>query len=176
MAIPRSFVLILSLIMAAQVLYAQSSKTTKAATYQCVPCGYDCDKTIYDHAGKCPHCQMDLVDVRTITFKTIAPEHLCAYINAHPNVLLLDVRTKEEFEGKADPNFGTLKNAVNVPVQDLEARLPSLADWKGRDIIVYCSHSHRSPRASWILSNNGFKKVTNMAGGMSVLTDRSCVK
>jgi len=157
-------------------LIAQSSNNGKAATYKCLPCGHDCDKTAYDHPGMCPHCQMNLVDVRTIKFRTIAPEELCSYIKAHPNVLLLDVRTKEEFEGKADPDFGTLKNAINVPVQELEARLTSMAAWKGRDIIVYCSHSHRSPQASWFLSNHGFKKVTNMAGGMSVLKDRSCAK
>jgi hypothetical protein len=25
---------------------------------------------------------------------------------------------KEEFEGKADPNYGTLKNAINVPCRN----------------------------------------------------------
>jgi rhodanese-related sulfurtransferase len=43
-----------------------------------------------------------------------------------------------------------------------------LAKYKNKEIIVYCSHSHRSPGASYMLSQNGFKKVTNMQGGMSV--------
>jgi rhodanese-related sulfurtransferase len=70
---------------------------------------------------------MDLVDQRSITFKRISPEAICNYIQKHPDVILLDVRTKEEFEGRGDPDFGSLKNAVNVPVQELEARLSSLA-------------------------------------------------
>jgi rhodanese-related sulfurtransferase len=131
--------------------------------YQCMPCGYDCDKEIHDKPGKCAHCQMDLVPVGSIKFKTIQP-------------VLLDVRTKEEFEGRADPNFGTLKNAVNIPILDLEANLGSLAKLKNRDIIVFCSHSHRSPRASYLLSQNGFKQVTNMAGGMSVMPPGPCVQ
>lgn len=101
---------------------------------------------------------------------------LCQYMAAHPNVVLLDVRTKEEFEGKADPNYGTLKNAINVPVQELEKNISKLVSYKEREIIVYCSHSHRSPRACYILTQNGFSNVTNMAGGMSVMKDKSCMQ
>lgn len=146
------------------------------AKYQCLPCGYDCDKEIHDKPGKCAHCQMDLVPVASIKFKTIQPGQLCDYIKKHPNTVLLDVRTKEEFEGKADPNFGTLKKAINIPILDLEANLGSLAKLKNRDIIVFCSHSHRSPRASYLLSQNGFTQVTNMAGGMSVMPPGPCVQ
>ena len=99
---------------------------------------------------------------------------LCQYMAEHPNVVLLDVRTKEEFEGKADPNYGTLKNAINVPVQELEKNISKLAPYKEKEIIVYCSHSHRSPQACYILTQNGFSNVTNMAGGMSVMNDSSC--
>lgn len=147
---------------------------THAAVYRCMPCGQDCDNEDYTAAGQCKHCMMPLVEKSTIRFKTIQPGDLCAYIKAHPKVLLLDVRTKEEFEEKADPNFGTLKNAINLPIQEFGTGLSALNAYKQRDIIVYCSHSHRSPQASYILMQNGFKNVTNMAGGLSVLTDNSC--
>lgn len=153
-----------------------SFSTQQSSKYQCMPCGYDCDKEIHDKPGKCAHCQMDLVPVGSIKFKTIQPGQLCDYIKKHPNTVLLDVRTKEEFEGKADPNFGTLKKAINIPILDLEANLGSLAKLKNRDIIVFCSHSHRSPRASYLLSQNGFTQVTNMAGGMSVMPPGPCVQ
>ncbi|MBK9570546.1 MAG: rhodanese-like domain-containing protein [Chitinophagaceae bacterium] len=39
-------------------------------------------------------------------------------------------------------------------------------------MVVYCSHSHRSPRASYMLTQNGFKHVTNMQQGMSVWKER----
>ena len=101
---------------------------------------------------------------------------LCQYMADHPNVVLLDVRTKQEFEGKADPNYGTLKNAINVPVQELEKNISMLAPYKEKEIIVYCSHSHRSPQACYILTQNGFSNVTNMNGGMSVMKDKSCMR
>jgi rhodanese-related sulfurtransferase/DNA-directed RNA polymerase subunit RPC12/RpoP len=144
--------------------------------YQCIPCGNECDNITYKEPGMCPHCNMQLVKKSTVTFKTILPSEVCDYISTHPGVVLLDVRTKEEFEGKANPDFGTLKNAINIPVQELENRLSEIADLKNKEIIVYCSHSHRSPRASYILTQNGFINVTNMAGGMSVMNDNACKK
>lgn len=119
---------------------------------------------------------MRLVKRSTIVFKTIQPRNICNYLSRHQGVILLDVRTKEEFEGKAGTDFGTLKNAINVPIQELEASLTGMDSLKGREIIVYCSHSHRSPQASYILSTNGFVNVTNMAGGMSQVKDAPCVK
>lgn len=152
----------------------KESVITTQEIYQCIPCGYDCDKQFYDKAGQCANCKMELVKQSSIVFKTIEPSEICAYIKTHPNVVLLDVRTKEEFEGKADPNFGTLKNAINLPIQEFDAKLSSIDSLKNKEIIVYCSHSHRSPRASYLLTQNGFSNVTNMAGGMSVLKDNSC--
>jgi rhodanese-related sulfurtransferase len=156
-------------------LYGQN-KAPRPADYVCLPCGQDCDNQVYNEAGTCAHCNMPLVKRSGIVFKTIQPSAICRYIASHPDVVLLDVRTKEEFEGRADPNFGRLKNAINIPIQELDARVSELNIYKNREIIVYCSHSHRSPRASYLLTQNGFDKVTNMAGGMSVMEDNSCKK
>jgi rhodanese-related sulfurtransferase/DNA-directed RNA polymerase subunit RPC12/RpoP len=175
--VPSLFLLLLALHIQCNSSNAEQKKlVASAASYQCIPCGRDCDNDVYDKPGKCPHCQMDLVEKSTVHFKTIEPSMLCQYIAEHPNVVLLDVRTKEEFEGKADPNYGTLKNAINVPVQELEKNISTLAPYKDKEMIVYCSHSHRSPRACYILTQNGFSNVTNMAGGMSVMKDKSCMQ
>ena len=157
---------------------AAKEKTQSSLTeaYQCIPCGYDCDTTIYYAAGDCPHCSMTLVKKSSIHFNNVPVTEVCQYINEHPGIILLDVRTAEEFEGKANPDFGSLKNAINVPVQELENKLAALAPYKQKEILVYCSHSHRSPRASYILTQNGFTNVVNMSGGMSVLKDNTCKK
>lgn len=119
---------------------------------------------------------MELVKSSSISFKSITVEKICEYLKSHPNTILLDVRTKEEFEGNADPNFGTLKNAVNIPILQLDNRLSEIEKYKNDQIIVYCSHSHRSPQAVYKLTQKGFKHVKNMSGGMSVLSDNSCKK
>jgi rhodanese-related sulfurtransferase len=153
----------------------ESSQTQ--TQYQCLPCGQDCDNEKYNEPGKCQHCHMDLVKTSSISFKRIEPSSICAYIKSHPNAVLLDVRTKEEFEGTVEHDFGTLKNAINVPIQELERDLSKVNHLKSREVLVFCSHSHRSPRVSYLLTQNGFKNVTNMDGGMSVVKASSaCVK
>jgi rhodanese-related sulfurtransferase len=144
--------------------------------YQCLPCGADCDKEKYNQSGECSICHMQLVKKSSITFKSTQPETICDYIKNHPEAILLDVRTKDEFEGKANPNFGTLKNAINIPIQELDKQLSSINHLKNKEVLVFCSHSHRSPRASYMLMQSGFTNVINMEGGMSKVTDASCKK
>lgn len=153
-------------------------KQSKASSeeYVCMPCGQDCDKKIYDKPGVCSHCMMQRVKKSTVVFKSIQPAELCDYIAKHPSVVLLDVRSKKEFEERSTPNYGTLKNAINIPVQQLDSRLSELNAYKNKEIIVYCSHSQRSSQASYVLTQKGFTNVTNMAGGLSVLKDDSCKK
>ena len=137
----------------------------KKIQYACTPCGADCDTVVLDGPGTCSHCNMALIDKSTIVHKNIQPDKLCS-VN-EKNVVFLDVRTPAEFNGTAEDKFGAIKNAINIPVQELEARMKELEKYKEKEIIVYCSHSHRSPRASYMLTQNGFKNVTNMLGGMS---------
>ncbi|MBS1535135.1 MAG: rhodanese-like domain-containing protein [Bacteroidetes bacterium] len=155
---------------------AMHSQKKSKPMYQCLPCGLDCDRQRYSKPGACKTCQMKLVKVATIKFKNIAPEKVCAYIAIHPKTILLDVRTAEEFNGKAEPHFGSLKNAINLPIQELEQRISELNQFKKSEILVYCSHSHRSPQASYILNQHGFHRVLNLSGGMSVLNDSTCKK
>ncbi|RZJ33401.1 MAG: rhodanese-like domain-containing protein [Flavobacterium sp.] len=145
-------------------------------TYKCMPCGESCDKETYDHAGTCKRCDMPLVKTSDITFTSVEPNEICKYIKEHPYTVLLDVRTKEEFDGTDKLKLGTLKNAVNIPFEDLEKKLPMLDQFKHREILVYCSHSHRSPQAAYFLTQNGFEHVVNMSKGMSALKDQSCKK
>lgn len=154
-------------------VYGQKIDIPQSANqqYACLPCGSDCDHAVFDKPGTCPHCGMRLVLKKSIVFKNITPAELCKLVAARPDVVLLDVRTPEEFTGRAAEKYGHLKNAINIPVQELESRLGELKNAKNKEIVVYCSHSHRSPRASQILTENGFTDVKNMTGGMSIWAD-----
>lgn len=158
------------------LLAGASQPSMQKNTYQCLPCGNSCDEKKYGAPGTCEHCQMDLVESSTITFNSIEPSEICQHIAAHPHAVLLDVRTKEEFEGKTTPSFGTLKNSINIPIQELQNRSRELDRYKDQEIIVFCSYSHRSPQASYLLSQLGFKKLTNMNGGLSVVGEVDCKK
>ena len=136
--------------------------------YVCLPCGRGCDTIAVADTGTCKHCMMQMVKKSFVVHGNIMPQDLYAHIlkAGSSNVLLLDVRTAAEFKGTAPEKFGRLKNAINIPIHQLEERIKELDVYKEREIIVYCSHSHRSPQASYLLTQNGFKKVTNLQHGM----------
>lgn len=80
---------------------------------------------------------------------------------AYPDLLVLDVRTVEEF------NTNHLHNATLIPLAELEGRLAELASYNETEIIVYCRSGSRSLEASNILVDHGFTKVFNMLGGIN---------
>jgi rhodanese-related sulfurtransferase len=139
--------------------------------YVCTPCGNACDKTIHTKPGTCEVCHMKLVEKTIIQFENLTTDEFCKRISDNPNgILLLDVRSKGEFEGTAfRTTYGHFKNAININVEDLEARMSELTKYKDKEVLVYCSHSIRSPRAAMMLTQNGFKTVKNMSGGVSTL-------
>jgi rhodanese-related sulfurtransferase/DNA-directed RNA polymerase subunit RPC12/RpoP len=152
-------------------LIANAQTASSEAKYVCTPCGNSCDSIAYDSPGSCPTCSMDFVEKSTVNFKNINFAEMCDRIKKNNNILLLDVRTNGEFTGenKEINSFGHIKNAININVSDLESRLSELEPYKNTEIIIYCSHSHRSPRAAYMMTNNGFKNVTNVIGGVSIL-------
>jgi len=122
---------------------------------------------------------MALVEKSTVKFKDLSFEQVCARLKANPKAVLIDVRTPDEFKGSSDvPSFGHFKNAININVEELPDRLSEVSKYKNREVLVYCSHSHRSPRATYLLSTSGFKNVNNVAGGLSTITesDKDCLK
>jgi rhodanese-related sulfurtransferase len=149
----------------------QSSDKVNVAEYACLPCGYDCDTTTFNKPGTCSSCKMELVKKENIVHKNITIDSLCFLTDS--NTIFLDVRTAEEFKGTAKEKFGAIKNAINIPVQDLEKRRNELEKYKDKNMVVYCSHAHRSAIASYQLTQNGFKHVNNMLGGMSVWNNSS---
>ncbi len=72
------------------------------------------------------------------------------------NVLILDVRTDEEYES------GAYKECIHIPLDDLRSRLNELD--KSKTYLVYCKTGLRSYIACRILSQNEFK-VENITGG-----------
>lgn len=68
--------------------------------------------------------------------------------------IVLDVRTKAEF---AD---GHIKNAINIPVDQLSNNLSKLKD-KNRCIVCCCASGMRSGTARRILQSKGYQAVYN---------------
>lgn len=71
---------------------------------------------------------------------------------------LIDVRQPEEVAG------GTLPGAVNIPLDELPARIGELDP--DRRTVMLCRSGNRSGRAAEYLHGVGFRDVVNLEGGM----------
>jgi rhodanese-related sulfurtransferase len=60
-----------------------------------------------------------------------------------------------------------LKGAINVSIDSVPQHLKDLQAYKGRPILVYCSHSQRSRRVSKFLADSGFTNIYSLNGGMT---------
>lgn len=165
---------IISICLTCKIGFTQKTSQVKTQ-YVCSPCGMNCDNEVFERLGQCLKCKMKLVDKNSITHKSLSPSHLSKFLKLTKDLVVLDVRTRDEFEGHGMPDFGTIKNAVNIPISEIEKGGYKELD-KNKTILVYCSHSHRSSRVSYLLTQNGFKHVVNLLGGMSEVSDKSVRK
>jgi glyoxylase-like metal-dependent hydrolase (beta-lactamase superfamily II) len=74
-------------------------------------------------------------------------------------MVIVDVRGRGEFKNSNIPG------AVNIPVPDLRTRHAELDP--GKLTVVICSTGSRSSLAASILRQHGFRKLFNVAGGMT---------
>jgi len=92
---------------------------------------------------------------------SINSEELRQMLEENSEIVLLDVRTEQEFNGE----LGHMDGAILIPLQSLENRYHELYESKDKTIIVYCRSGHRSTTASEFLIGKGFK-IKNLSGGI----------
>jgi len=131
---------------------------------------------------ECPVCGTHPTVTKLIDYQQfcgIAPEPKAAQVNGTPvqngipqitavelkkrldnkdDIFVLDVREPHEYQ---IANLG----AKLIPLGDLPARAGELE--KDHEIIVHCKSGGRSQKAAEFLAQNGFKKVWNLAGGIT---------
>ena len=93
--------------------------------------------------------------------RTVTPREARGLMETDTNVVVLDVRTPEEFGGES----GHLAGALLIPVQELQQRVGELAPYRKKAVIVYCRSGHRSAQAASMLSAAGFT-VLDVEGGI----------
>jgi uncharacterized membrane protein YdjX (TVP38/TMEM64 family) len=84
-------------------------------------------------------------------------------LDAHDDVLVLDVRGANDFTGEQ----GHIAGAINIPLEELPARLAELGDYEERPIALVCRTDRRSSQAAQLLARQGFADVHVCKGGMT---------
>ncbi len=88
-------------------------------------------------------------NVGDVDTPTIAPHELHVLRDEDPDVVLLDVRSRLEFEGDR------IDGSVNIPVDELDARLDELPD--AREVVVVCRTGVRATIAAETLARAGHR-------------------
>jgi len=91
-------------------------------------------------------------------YQSISPEEVKEKIDRKENVLLLDVRSPEEYDEV------NIEGSVLIPLGQLRRRLKEIPFDK--EIIAFCKISLRGYEAALILQSAGFRNVKVMDGGI----------
>lgn len=92
-----------------------------------------------------------------MTYEQISPQEAKERMDKEADVIILDVRTQEEYDS------GHIKNAVCLPNEDILSEPDILPD-KGRQILVYCRSGNRSKQAAQKLADMGYENVLEFGG------------
>lgn len=89
----------------------------------------------------------------------VAPQEALAL--EQEGVLFLDVRTPEEYAS------GHVPGAVNIPYDEVSARVSELESRRDDAVVVYCEKGPRASKARAVLEGAGFTAVRSLAGHMA---------
>lgn len=90
----------------------------------------------------------------------VAADDLHARIEAGSAPVVLDVRSRDEFVA------GHIAGAINIPHDEIGARLADLGPDRGREIVVCCAMGGRAAHAAGALRRAGFTAVKLLDGHM----------
>lgn len=76
------------------------------------------------------------------------------------NVIVIDVRTREEFE------VGHVEDAINIDINNSNFKTIIDSISKQKQILLYCRSGLRSSKAAKIFIKKGLTKVYNLEGGI----------
>lgn len=94
-----------------------------------------------------------------VTFQQISQEEAKTIMSTNRDVVILDVRTQEEYDS------GHIKGAVLLPVDAItEESAGEVIPAKDTQVLVYCRSGNRSVTASKVLAQLGYTQVYEFGG------------
>ena len=102
---------------------------------------------------------LDLRPDLTVTTERLSAPFSAELMSSSEPPQLIDVRTPREH----DHRF--IDGSLSIPLNHLSERMPELS--KSRPLLVYCAGGYRSSIAASLLQQQGFDRVTEIAGGMA---------
>ncbi len=94
---------------------------------------------------------------------TLSIDELRDRLNKGEELLVLDVRTAEAYQGE----LGHLVGSRNIPLEELESHIPELSFYMEKPVAIISTTDRRSKKAAQILNSQGFARVHVVSGGMT---------
>ena len=98
------------------------------------------------------------------SFRTITPLEAKSLIETRKDLLLVDVRSPEEFQG------GSLPGATLIPFWDFAKGRYDLP--KDKPILLVCAVGGRSLACGQLLASKGYREVYNLKGGLEAWAEQ----
>ena len=95
-----------------------------------------------------------------VVYGDIAPSDLELVLEQNPDVIILDVRTKEEYDEDR------IEGAVLFPLQEIPERIGELDP--EQKYVIYCRTGNRSSQAIAYPKEKGITNIFHLSGGISV--------
>lgn len=92
-----------------------------------------------------------------MAYQQISPQEAKEIMDTETDIVILDVRTKGEYDS------GHIKNAVCLPNEDILSEPDVLPD-KTQQILVYCRSGNRSKQAAQKLADMGYENIFEFGG------------
>jgi len=91
----------------------------------------------------------------------ISPTEAKQRLEQGPGILLVDVRTPEEYAS------GHLARSVLLPLDQVDAKASTVLKDRNAPVMLYCHSGRRSDIAANMLKAQGYTNVINVVGGIS---------
>ncbi|MFZ7120703.1 MAG: rhodanese-like domain-containing protein [Eubacteriaceae bacterium] len=90
--------------------------------------------------------------------KSITPQEVKEKMGDNADIILLDVRTQEEYDQ------GHIPGSILLPLDKLESQIENVIPNKNAEIIIYCRSGNRSAKAADLLEQLGYKDISDLGG------------
>ena len=103
---------------------------------------------------------MEEYDYDTVTYTNVTGSEFEKLAAEKKDAVVLDLRDAKDFKKSS------VENAVNIPMDEFEAKASEQLKDKDQEILLYCNTGTRTSEASQILEKNGYTNVVNSIDGV----------
>lgn len=103
---------------------------------------------------------MEEYEYETVKYTNVTGSEFEKLVAENKDAIVLDLRDAKDFEKSS------LENAVNIAMDEFEAKYKEELKDKDQEVLLYCNTGTRTSEASQILEDNGYTNIVNSIDGV----------